>query len=247
MPKIAYLFLVYGDLNHPNVWERYFRGHEDTTKICCHAADRALVQTPFLRDNLIPFWVSTTWGNLGLMVAHIELMRNALRDPDVQRLALCSGSCAPIKTYQQTYDTLFEQERSWVHVHQKFLSRMSKVTTLPPEHHRKNSQWVVLTRKHAELLVRFNFLPDFVRCIIPDEHYVGSVLTHLGEEENLLPQDPTHLLWTKVSPVQMTPFEYAKLEDENINNWKATPSLFARKFTPASDIYERWYDIVGQD
>jgi len=243
--KIAYLFLLYEDVNHPQLWERYFNGHEETTKICCHAARRENAQTPFVRDNLIPFWVSTQWGNIGLVAAHLELIRNALRDPDVSRLVLCSGSCVPIKTYEQTYAALFEQEKSWVAVHRRFLSRMSKVTTLPADHHRKNSQWVALTRQHAELLVRFNFLADFIRCVIPDEHYVGSVLTHLGEEDNMRQLEQTYAHWEQISSVQMSPTVFGKLEDETINKLSKVPCLFARKFSPISDIDERWDEIVG--
>ncbi len=244
LPKIAYLFLVYGDTTQPKLWQRYFEGHEDTTVICCHAANREATVTPFLKDNLIPYWVSTAWGGLGLVMAQIELTRYALRDPAVERVVLCSGSCCPIKTYEQTYSALFEQDKSWVRTSTQIIERMAKVTHLDVSSHRKNEQWVMLTRKHATMLVRFNYTADFTRCVVPDEHYVGSVLTHLDQEENLLQQNQTDIAWHRVSPVQMTPNEYVAIDDQYASRWRHSPSIMARKFQPNSDIYERWYDIV---
>jgi hypothetical protein len=123
---------------------------------------------------------------------------------------------------------------------------MKHVTNIPYKDHRANPQWVMLTRKHAEFLVRFNFLADFVRCVIPDEHYAGSVLAHLGEEDNLLKQDQTCVDWVRVSPVQSSPVEHSTISDDYIAKWRKSPSLFARKFNSDSDLYERWYDIVGE-
>lgn len=244
--KVAYLFLVYGDINHPQLWEQYFsEARSDQYLICCHPADRDATKTPFLKDNTIPFWVSTGWGTLGLVIAQIELLRFALRDPDAQRFCLCSGTCVPIKRFQTTYDLLFAEDKSWMSMFHKFLSRTAKVTHIPPEHHMKNSQWVMLNRKHAEYLVRFNFLSDFVHCIIPDEHYVGTVLTHLGEQENILQREQTAVHWTTITQVQMSPIEHETISDKWVRTWRESPSLFARKFKPNSNIAERWDEIVG--
>lgn len=245
MKKVAYLFLTYADTNHPRVWERYFKGHEETTKICCHAADRESTKTPWLKDNLIPYWVSTAWGSLGLVIAQLELIRYALRDPDVERLVLCSGSCVPIKTYTDTYDTLFEHDKSWTCLCCQYLSRMSKVTHLNVSSHRKHAQWVMLTRRHATMLVRFNYVSDFTRCVVPDEHYVGSVLVHLGQENNILQREQTCVDWHTISPVQMSPIEHVELTDEYVQYLHNSKSVLARKFTPESNIYDRWLDIVS--
>ena len=243
--KVAYLFLSYGDVNQAGLWERYFHGHEDSTVIAVHTADRFETRTPFMKANLIPYWVSTGWGTLGLVIAQIELIRYALRDPHVERLCLCSGSCVPIKTYQTTYDMLFEHDMSWIGLYKQYQSRMAKVTHLDFSSFRKHSQWVMLTRKHASMLVRFNYLSDFARCIIPDEHYVGSVLVHLGEEGNILHREQTVVNWHRISPVQMSPIEYNQISDENIQQWRFAHSIFARKFKPESNIADKWNDIVS--
>lgn len=244
--KVAYLFLVYGDINQPQLWERYF-GDADESQylICCHPADRVATTTPFLKDNTIPFWVSTGWGTLGLIIAQLELLRFALRDPQAQRFCLCSDTCVPIKRFQTTYDLLFEHDKSWMYTHHKFLSRTAKVKNIPAKHHMKNSQWVMLNRRHAEQLVRFNFLSDFVQCIIPDEHYVGTVLTHLGEQENILQREQTSVHWSKITQVQMSPIEHSVVTNEFIDTWKQSEALFARKFKADSNIAERWEEIVG--
>ena len=244
-PKVAYLFLTYGNVSQPKLWERYFQGHEDTTLVCCHATNRAEVTVPFLKNNLIPYWVSTQWGGLGLVIAQIELIRYALRDPDVQRLVLCSDTCCPIKTYAATYNALFETDKTWLPTSTKIIERMSKVTHIDVKSHRKNDQWVMLNRRHAMMLVRFNYTADFTRCVVPDEHYVSTVLTHLGEEESLLQRCQTSISWHRISQVQFTPNEYVELPEDFVDKWRGCDSILARKFTKNSNIYERWYDIVS--
>jgi hypothetical protein len=110
--------------------------------------------------------------------------------------------------------------------------------------HRKHSQWVALTRHHATLLVRFNYLSDFARCVVPDEHYVGSVLTQLGEEKNILRQEQTMAYWNWVSKVQMSPMEHTHVSDEHVAAMRDTTAILARKFSTDSNINERWDEIV---
>jgi hypothetical protein len=242
--KIAYLFLVYSDVYHPQVWEKYFTGESDNVKICCHAANRKQTTTPFIRNNLIPYWVSTKWAGLGLVLAHLELIRYALRDPSVQRLVLCSESCIPIKSYKKTRQLLFDTDATWLRTTTQYTSRMSRVTTIPKQHHRHHSQWVALTREHASMLVRFNFLGDFINCVVPDEHYVGSVLVHLGEAERILQKSQTYAQWYKLSPVQFTPREHTQISTQLIQNLKKSDALFARKFPANSCINQHWKDII---
>lgn len=246
--KIAYLFLVYGGVNNPNVWERYFEGQDkDKYTILCHAVDREETkQTKWLADSLIPFWISTGWGTLGLVIAQLELTRRALFDPEVERIVLCSGSCVPITTFETAYDKLFQQDKSWVSWYRKHEGRMARVTTIPREHHLKNSQWVALTRRHAELLVRLNFTSDFVGCRIPDEHYVSSVLSHLGEQDNMMRREQTHSIWHRITSVQMTPIEHTDVSDEIVETMHKSGCLFSRKYTVNSNIYDRWPEIVGE-
>jgi hypothetical protein len=150
----------------------------------------------------------------------------------------------PIKTCENTYEALFKEDKSWIVLHQKYLNRMSKVTHLDVSSHRKHSQWVALTRHHATLLVRFNYLSDFARCVVPDEHYVGSVLTQLGEEKNILRQEQTMAYWNWVSKVQMSPMEHTHVSDEHVAAMRDTTAIFARKFSANSNINERWGEIV---
>jgi len=246
-PKIAYTFLVYGDMSQPRLWEEYFKGHEDTMTICCHAANQDETHTPWLKDNLIPCWVSTMWGKLGLVIAQLELIRYALRDPDVQRVAFCSGSCVPIKPWHKIYDIAFSENKSRFCHTTQWTNRMSKTTTIPKKHFRKNSQWVFLTRDHAELLIRYNFTGDFARCVVPDEHYVSTVMCHLGELHNVIHTDQSDVNWGRISEVQSTPKEYVgELNPIDVERFKNSTAFFARKFASSSNIIHYW-DYITQE
>lgn len=55
--KIVFLFLIRDDLNYQDIWENYFRGHED--KIYCHPKNPENVKTEWLRTKIIPDLVET--------------------------------------------------------------------------------------------------------------------------------------------------------------------------------------------
>lgn len=235
--KTAFTFLVYNDLSQPEVWQRFFEEAEwDNVSILCHAA-KSKPETKWLLNGLIPTWVSTRWGGLGLVIAQIEMIRCALEDSDVQRIFLLSDSCIPIKKYKRIYEEVFKENKSWITICTQHIDRMFRINSIKKQHHRLHSQWCMLTRKHAEMLVRNNYLADFSKCIIPDEHYVGTVLCHLGEEKNISVRHQTLSNWKPVSQIQQTPHIYKDIKQSDINLFKKSSCLFARKFSNNSNIF----------
>uniref|UniRef100_A0A452Y410 Uncharacterized protein n=1 Tax=Aegilops tauschii subsp. strangulata TaxID=200361 RepID=A0A452Y410_AEGTS len=136
-----------------------------------------------------------------------------------------SASCVPLYNFNYTYDYIMSASTSFVDSFAdtkqgRYNPRMDPI--IPVENWRKGSQWAVLIKKHAEVVVyddvvlpefkkhcRRRPLPEFWRdwdkpipaeawkahnCI-PDEHYVQTLLAQNGLEEELTRRSVTHSAW----------------------------------------------------
>lgn len=137
--KLAFLFMIYDRLNFLRLWQKFFatagaREH----KILVHAARE--VNTTQL-DYLAPFLVQTQpskWDNMSLVF--YALFEEVLKDPDVEKAVLLSQDTVPLVTFDQVHRwALADRGMSWLCLDLEF-------TRAEP--------WLLLTRKHLELLVR---------------------------------------------------------------------------------------------
>lgn len=99
--KIAFLFLVRDDLHFPDIWENYFRGHENKFTIYCHPKNPENVNTPWLKSNIIPKLVPTEWGRI--TDAYFTLINEALKNEENQKFITISESCLPLKSFNDLY------------------------------------------------------------------------------------------------------------------------------------------------
>ncbi|KDD75019.1 beta-1,6-N-acetylglucosaminyltransferase enzyme, partial [Helicosporidium sp. ATCC 50920] len=98
------------------------------------------------------------WGQFSIAEAERRLMHAALRDPRVQRVVLLSESCAPVVPAHALHAQLLWEARSRVHTcvppdgvpRWRPYYRVNGV--LEPRAWRKSSQWVSLSREHAEMV-----------------------------------------------------------------------------------------------
>lgn len=160
-----------------------------------------------------------------MITAERILLSHALKDPLNDRFVFVSDSCVPLYNFSYTYDYIMSSSTSFVDSFAdtkagRYNPRMDPV--IPVENWRKGSQWAVLIKKHAEVVVddevvlpefqkhcRRRPLPEFWRdwdrpipaeawkahnCI-PDEHYVQTLLAQSGLEEELTRRSVTHSAW----------------------------------------------------
>ena len=102
--KVAFLFLTINDVNFPNIWTNYFRQKQDKISIYCHPKNPENVNTSWLRENIIPNIVDTKWGFI--TNAYFTLFHEALKDPMNQKFVVISESCLPLKTFDNFYNFL---------------------------------------------------------------------------------------------------------------------------------------------
>ena len=106
--KIAFLFLVINDINFPTIWDNYFRGNEGKYSVYCHPKNPENVVTPWLRDNIVPHLVETSWGYI--TNAYFTLLYEALKDPLNQKFIVISESCLPLRSFDALYNKLTHDE-----------------------------------------------------------------------------------------------------------------------------------------
>ncbi|KAF3567627.1 hypothetical protein DY000_02018997 [Brassica cretica] len=167
------------------------------------------------------------WGEATMIGAERVLLRHALRDPFNHRFVFLSDSCIPLYSFSYTYNYIMSTPTSFVDSFadtkdKRYNPRMDPVIHV--HNWRKGSQWVVLNRKHAEIVVndtivlpmfqqhcRRKSLPEFWRdrpvpaegwkehnCI-PDEHYVQTLLAQKGVDSELTRRSLTHSAWDLTS------------------------------------------------
>ncbi|GJR84009.1 putative glycosyl transferase 14 [Tanacetum coccineum] len=183
-PKIAFLFLARNRLPLDLLWDQFFQYDDE----------------------------EIYWGEATMIQAEIILLRMALMDPSNERFAFVSDSCIPLYNFSYTYDYIMSTSTSFVDSFAdtkegRYNPKMDPVINV--NHWRKGSQWVILTRKHAEIIVKDErkSLPEFWRdrpvpadnskehnCI-PDEHYVATLLAQKGLEGELTRRSLTHTSW----------------------------------------------------
>ncbi|CAN1127740.1 Glycosyltransferase BC10 [Linum perenne] len=227
-PKIAFLFIARNRLPLDVVWDAFFKGEESKFSIHVHSRpgflfNKATTRSDYFLDRQVNDSIQVDWGEATMIEAERILLRHALEEPSNKRFVFLSDSCIPLYNFSYTYDYIMSASTSFVDSFAdtkdgRYNPKMGP--TIPVRNWRKGSQWVVLIRKHAEVVVhdttvfpifqkhcRRKSLPEFWRdqpfpadpskehnCI-PDEHYVQTLLAQKGLEVEITRRSLSHSSW----------------------------------------------------
>ncbi|XP_073281248.1 glycosyltransferase BC10-like isoform X4 [Primulina huaijiensis] len=228
-PKIACLFIARNRIPLDMVWDAFFRGDgENRFSIYVHSRpgfllNKATTRSPYFLYRQINDSIQVDWGEASMIQAERILLQNALMHPLNERFIFLSDSCIPLYNFSYVYDYIMSTSTSFVDSFAdtkegRYNPKMDPV--IPVDNWRKGSQWVILTRKHAEIVVQddsvfpmFQWhckkrsLPEFWRELslpadaskehncIPDEHYVQTLLAQKGLEGEITRRSLTHSSW----------------------------------------------------
>lgn len=195
--------------------------------------------------------VPTTWENT--MYAQILMLKEALKDPANQKFVFVSESTIPLQDFEYVYNELTGTEKSifWFQP-SPHLDPNNKMYYNPRRRHfplsisyeYKNTQWVVLNRKHAELIISdVTWLPIFCATIFDNEHYPSSFLALKGLLAEIVNKHTTYVCWSKRSPAgyREYPYTFTNLRWKSDYQLLATKIkkgyLFARKFAAKCNLF----------
>ncbi|XP_024029527.1 uncharacterized protein LOC21403435 isoform X3 [Morus notabilis] len=213
--KIAFLFIARNRLPLDMVWDAFFQGGENKFSVYVHSRpgflfNKATTRSVFFLNRQVNDSIQVDWGEASMIEAERILLRRALKDTYNERFAFLSDSCIPLYNFSYIYDYVMSTPNSFVDSFAdtkegRYNPKMDPV--IPVHNWRKGSQWVVLTRKHAEVVVKDDTVfPIFQwHCkpadaskehnCIPDEHYVQTLLAQEGLEGEITRRSLTHSSW----------------------------------------------------
>ncbi|WOL15312.1 hypothetical protein Cni_G24093 [Canna indica] len=270
-PKIAFMFLTNSDLTFAPLWERFFHGHERLFNVYVHADPSSHLQlppTPSFRGRFIPA-KATQRGSPTLISAARRLLAAALLDdPANAFFALISQHCIPLHSFRFTYhavladpgappaahgDGVRRRHRSFIEIlagepglMDRYVARGDDVM-LPEvsfDQFRVGSQFFILARRHAVLVVRDRRLWKKFKmpCLksredscYPEEHYFPTLL-EMQDPEGCSHYTLTRVNWTNSVGGHPHTYRPPEISGDLIKELRKSNStysyLFARKFSP---------------
>ena len=109
--KVAFLFLVLDNPNFPNVWDAYFKGHENQINIYLHPKYPKL--NTWKHECVISDLQETGWGYI--VSAYVALLAKALEDPKNEKFIFVSESCLPVKSFNDMFSrVMVNKDESFV-------------------------------------------------------------------------------------------------------------------------------------
>jgi hypothetical protein len=177
MKKIAFLFLVLDNPNFPKLWDSYFKGHSDKYTIYIHPKYKS--KCTWKKKNVIKNIQDTEWGFITR--AYIELMQEAYKDKTNYKFVTISESCIPIKSFDNFYNDVMNDNRSWVKrmniSNYDYTSRIITQKTLPfPKHIIKHYARFCLNRDHVKILLSKSYELEFFHNMQVGDEFFLSVL-----------------------------------------------------------------------
>lgn len=213
--KIAFLFLTTTPLPFAPIWEIYFRKTPKTLyNVYVHADPSYRYDPPFsgvFENRVIPGSKPTRRHSPTLISAARRLLSHALtHDRSNSKFALLSPSCIPLHSFRFTYKTLARSRKSFVEIlknesgaWERWAARGEEamLPEVPFDEFRIGSQFFVLTRRHARVVVadrglwaKFNAPCAEPYTCYPEEQYFATLLNR-KDPRGCVPATLTHVDW----------------------------------------------------
>jgi len=191
--KIAFMFLTVDNLRQPELIYDFLNDGKDRCTIYAHSKYEQSITQQFLLDAQISDKAETKWGGLGLVKATNLMLKEALKDPTNKYFILLSESCIPLYSFNKIYDRIYTEEKSWIQrvlanstvISKKFINliKPAKIGIKSIKDFYLCSQWMILSRKHAEMAVKKDYTDTVFKDVnIPDECYYINVIKYYDKE-----------------------------------------------------------------
>lgn len=239
--KIALLFLTRQDLNHPKLWQELLE--EATGKYTIYFHSKEELVEPFFKPFRIHKIVPTSWS------IHVRawqvLIQEALRDTSNQWFAFLSESCIPLYSLNHIYKHIKKDGNSHVCHAGPWWPQDSprEIHELYPEYRLGNWEWIVLSRKHAEIVAKDRALIGIIAKHPNDqESYFGCLFAVYGCLHEICNHTYTYANWRYSENNGCHPHCFKEVNELNaslLEEAYADGHLFARKFAkeyPQSEL-----------
>jgi hypothetical protein len=249
--KIAFLFLIYDEIVHEDLWAKFFKGVDPSlyTIYIHYKEDKKLKHfEKFKLKNC----VETEFADVSLIYANNVMLREALKDKDNKKFVNLSQSCIPFKSFDHVYSFLTSDDKAhFFHAakrHKCFPRCDSLLEYIPRNKIDKSNQWFILNRIIAERSsMEKSFYLDYLYKDVyaPEEHYYITLVNELGLQDTVdytdtyMDQATTFVNWNvpglkykykSQEKMREHPKEYFEIQKEELNYLLNARCLFGRKF-----------------
>ncbi len=198
----------------------------------------------FFAPSVIGEIVPTTWANT--MKAQIALLREALKDQNNSKFVFLSETAIPITSFEHAYMHLMRHPYSefW---HSPYSRNDRKFGNLKDIY--KNCTWIVLNRKHAQLMVDdTTYIDIFASARFDEEHFPSSILAFNGLLHEIVNEYLTLEFWCP--DCISSPYFFENLNDGHyftllVKAINDKSYLFARKFSKSCNL-SRLHDYLPE-
>ena len=264
MLKIAFIFLIYSTINHENIWHTFFK-NVDKTKYNIYIHYKTDVKLKYFDEYKINETVSTKYADISIVKAQNHMLQEALKDINNTHFIFLSGSCIPFKSFDYIYNIL-DSKFSYFHIADKeecLPDCREALNYIDIKYLNKASQWCILNRKHAILIVNganyyknayscrtLNYLVWIEKSYAPDElcylTFLARIFNNKLENEiiatyyNEPPEYATTFAnWEGMDYKYVSHNElknYVYISENELMHLINSPCLFGRKFKPYSAL-----------
>ena len=256
--KIAFCFLIYDTIEHEDIWNIFFN-NIDKRKYSVYIHYKYNKPLKYFDKYKLDNCIETKYGDISLVKAQNVMLRKALKDRDNKHFIFISNSCIPLKSFDHVYNSL-NDNYSYFNIapqSQCFPKCNYTLNFIEKKYIQKASQWSILNRKHAELMVNNNdYLKWFNSGTVPDEHcYITNIFVHKLQNEiittpNLANGATTFTNWEfdmdYKYPSTSDLKTYYSISDEELLYLLNSKSLFGRKFNKdcRSSLNKKYIDFI---
>ena len=257
MKKLAFLFLIYDEINFENIWHKFFI-NIDKNKYNIYIHQKNNFQLQFFNQYKINQTIPTSYqSHITIVLAFNRLIEEALKDPDNSHFILLSGSCIPAKPFNYIYDFL-NPNFSYFNIcpqEQCFPRANQTLQFIDKKFIQKSSTWCILNKKHANVLIKETFYINWFKdCYGADEHaYITSLFYHNLQNElittpNIALNATTFTNWEGMDypyPSTNGLKNYDFISNEELMNiLRSYGTLFARKFNKCCYLNDIYIDFI---
>lgn len=234
MKKVALVFLTRNGVNHPTLWKNLIQTNSD--KFNVYIFSKNPLEDHFFNSFRLEETVPTQWDYH--ILAWQLLLKKAYQDPENYKFVYLSESCVPIRPLEEIYQTLTSNDTSYMCFAGPWWPKDSprEVLSLPVEHRFGNHEWVILNRRHAEMIVEDKAVIDIVsRCWIDSESYPSTLFSVNGCLGEFCNRTSTYVNWNLAEGGGAHPYHFrddSPFNRDMLLKAKESGHFFARKFTP---------------
>lgn len=231
--KLAFLFLTRQAPNHPNLWQYFFENSQMPWSLYIHSASE--INHPFFSQFRVNKIVPTSWS------IHVKawqvLIQEALKDKSNTHFAFLSEACIPLYPLDHIHKTITEDPRSHMAYAGPWWPSTStrEVLEIFSEFRKGNTEWMVLNRKHAEIVAKDRAIIRIIsRHDNDQESYFASLFAIHGCLDEICNHTYTYVNWKNPVNGGMSPYSFGEDNDFNENLIEEAYGegyLFARKFS----------------